>query len=159
MQRIEQLYRWHIDDARRLALLLCGEPALAEDLAHDAFVNCCARSVRLRDPERFRSYLLRAVARANIDRFRSERSRSGRERFVAVAEEQVHDAPASVALRLDVMTALDELPAEQRVVVVLRFWLGLPVDDIAAVLDVPTGTVKSRLSRALDRLEVLLRDG
>ena len=68
------------------------------------------------------------------------------------------DANAPTGDQIDVHRALQQLPLGQRQVVVLHHLCEMPVDDVAKALDIPVGTVKSRLSRARDALAPLLRE-
>jgi RNA polymerase sigma-70 factor (sigma-E family) len=150
---VEELYRCHVPDAVRLAYLLTGDHAAAQDIAQDAFLSAAPRFRLLRDPARFRAYLRRAVVRSVLMRRRSEerewaridRSRSG-------APDHTSAAHAGVAERLVLADALDRLPVRQRAALVLRYWHDLPEREIARVLGCAPGTVKSLLSRALATL-------
>ncbi|MYT71305.1 sigma-70 family RNA polymerase sigma factor [Streptomyces sp. SID8367] len=81
------------------------------------------------------------------------------ERLAALRQEDARDAADSRVLSLAVAQGLDQLPDQQRQVVVLRFYADLPVRDIAAELGVPEGTVKSRLHTAVRMLRARLREG
>ncbi|MFD8570544.1 sigma-70 family RNA polymerase sigma factor [Streptomyces sp. NPDC059639] len=81
------------------------------------------------------------------------------ERLAALRQEDARDAAESRVLSLAVAEGLDQLPDQQRQVVVLRFYADLPVRDIAAELGVPEGTVKSRLHTAVRILRARLREG
>jgi RNA polymerase sigma-70 factor (ECF subfamily) len=103
----------------------------------------------LRDPTGFDAWFDRILVNACRDRLR----RRGRIRFVALSE-SAHDRPTADPFRelLDsdeALRALDGLEPDHRAVIVLRYWADLTVDDIAARLGWPAGTVKSRLHRAL----------
>ncbi|NEB82235.1 sigma-70 family RNA polymerase sigma factor [Streptomyces sp. SID14478] len=80
------------------------------------------------------------------------------ERLAALRQEDARDAAESRVLSLAVAQGLDELPDQQRQVVVLRFYADLPVRDIAAELGVPEGTVKSRLHTAVRLLRARLHE-
>lgn len=147
------LYRTHIPAAVRLAYLLTGDAAAAHDVAHDAFLKVAGRLRTMRDPERFAGYLRRTVVRTVLMHRRSaERSQARAERNVRLDTADGGDPAASVADRVDVVTALGTLPPRQQAVLVLRFWLDLPEAEIARVIGCRPGTVKSTLSRGLDAL-------
>ncbi|MEU6660759.1 sigma-70 family RNA polymerase sigma factor [Streptomyces sp. NPDC046821] len=104
-----------------------------------------------------------AVVASNLamdwHRARSRQERLG-ERLAALRQEhRVQDAAESRVLSLAVAQGLDELPDQQRQVVVLRFYADLPVRAIAAELGIPEGTVKSRLHTAVRALRARLREG
>jgi RNA polymerase sigma-70 factor (ECF subfamily) len=67
------------------------------------------------------------------------------------------DTPTALAERDRVERALDRLPIDQRAVVVLHFHLGLPLTEVAQIVDIPVGTAKSRLSRGLEALRTAMR--
>ncbi len=155
--RLGALYAAHAPDAARLAYLLTGDRALAEDLVHDAFVRMAGRFRDLRDPGAFPAYLRRTVvnlARSHFRRKRVERAYLAREAgtpAIPVAEPSVHD---------EMWRALQRLPVRQRAAVVLRYYEDLTEAQTADVLACPVGTVKSMVSRAMARLrEELTRDG
>ena len=132
----------------------------AEDVAQDAFVRAYRRFASLRDRERFRAWLVRMTWRLAIDWKRSTRRRDAREdaarRLVPAAGNAQDDALAQDrSARL--WNAIDELPAKLRLVIVLSAIEGHGVRDVAALLAVPEGTVKSRLFEARRRLEARLR--
>jgi RNA polymerase sigma-70 factor (ECF subfamily) len=97
----------------------------------------------------------------NVCRDRLRRSRIVRR--IAVADEplrsQASDPYDQLIRQHDLLAAMDVLDADLRIVVVLRFWADLKVDDIAARLGWPSGTVKSRLHRAIDTMRDALADG
>lgn len=145
------LYSRHAPDAIRLAALLTGDPALAQDLVQDAFARLGGRLVHLRRPEAFEAYLRRTVV--NLARMQFRRRRVER------AWLQRQPGPGStpgpspgVEDREVLRQALHRLPSRQRSALVLRFYLDLPEREIADVLRCRPGTVGSLVSRGLARL-------
>jgi RNA polymerase sigma factor (sigma-70 family) len=109
------LYRAHVPAAVRLAYLLTGDAASAQDIAHDAFLKAAGRVRTMRDPERFAAYLRRAVVRTVLMRRRSaERSQARAERHARLGNAGESDPAASAAERIDVVAALATLPARQQ---------------------------------------------
>jgi len=147
---IETLYSAHFADGVRLAYLLCGDRAAAEDIAQDAFVKVAARLRRVRDPDKFWAYLRTSITRRVIDVARSEQRRTDRHRQLARMGDTTHGPSSS---DIDLIRAVAHLPPRQKAMVVLRFWADLSVPDIARTLGCPAGTVKSGLARALDTLK------
>lgn len=140
----------HLDRAYRLARAILRDPTEAQDATHDAFVQAWRKWATLRDPSRFEPWFDRILVNTCRNRLRSNRRRAT-------------DISAEVALvtgdhagRADerhvLGAAIEALPPDDRVVVALRFYRDLRVEDIAFRLGVPAGTVKSRLHRALKRL-------
>lgn len=162
------LVTMHQAAAFRVAYLLLGTPADAEDAAQEAFVKAYAAIGRFRAGRPFRPWLLEIVGNEARNRLRT---RGRRARLVdragallrgaaspdtAAAEEVVLAGEARAAVR----TALGALRREERAVVACRYLLDLSEAETAAALGIPAGTVKSRLSRGLARLrEELDRSG
>jgi RNA polymerase sigma-70 factor (sigma-E family) len=146
---LEQLYRAHAPDALRLAYLLTGDRELAQDLVQDAFVKVLGRFHDLRNRDAFWWYLRRAVvnlSRSHFRRRRVERAWLERQR----PEEAATDPDRGDQDRL--RRALMTLRAEQRAAIVLRFYEDLSEADTAEALGVAVGTVKSMVSRGMERL-------
>jgi RNA polymerase sigma-70 factor (sigma-E family) len=161
--RLAQLYAIHAADARRFAYAICGDRALAEDAVQEAFVRVAGRLGALRSPDAFGAYLrrtvvnvLRAGARA---RQRDERRVERQADLRPGPGPDEADVDSALARGDDVVwAALQALPERQRVAVVCRYWLDLPERDTARILGCRPGTVKSRLSRALESLRADLGD-
>ena len=157
-----ELLRLHQDAARRLARFLCG--ADGDDATQDAFVKSWSSLRRFRGDAPFRSWLLRIVANESRNRVRSAGRRNRYELRLAEDRASGEAAPSPEAAALDserrrlLLRAVDALPDHLREVVVCRHLLDLSEAETAAVLDAPAGTVKSRLSRALDRLRAELAE-
>lgn len=145
------LFRRHWRDAWRAAYAVTGRRALADDVAADAFERAFAALGRFDERRPFSPWLHRIVANRALDLLRAERR---------LADEELPDV-------VDVVTdhhggdrgllgAVAELSLERRVVVVLRYGVGMTPKQIAAALDLPVGTVNSRLARALDELRETL---
>jgi RNA polymerase sigma factor (sigma-70 family) len=149
----------HLDGAYRLAAVILGDALEAEDAVHDAAVAAWRSFGQLRDPAAFEAWFSRIVVNTCRDRLRSRRRRP----VVDVAAEllvaegpRAPDALAPLADRDALARAFAVLDPDETVVVVLRYWRDLTVDDIAARLGIPPGTVKSRLHHALGRLRTAL---
>jgi RNA polymerase sigma factor (sigma-70 family) len=140
-----------LDRAYRLAAVILRDPVEAEDATHDAALLAWRRWDELRDPIRFEAWFGRILVNACRDRLRARRRRLvGIGRFGDPSTEP--DIAEAVERRDRVARTLDRLPADERIVVALRYGVDLPAADIAALLGCPEGTVKSRLHRALRRL-------
>ena len=145
------LFRRHWRDAWRAAYAVTGRPALADDVAADAFERAFAALGRFDERRPFRPWLHRIVANRALDLLRAERRLAS-------------DEPPDVADLLPdhrggdrgLLAAVVDLPLERRVVVVLRYGVGMTPKQIGAALDLPVGTVNSRLARALEQLRETL---
>jgi RNA polymerase sigma-70 factor (ECF subfamily) len=133
----------------------------AEEVAQEAFARAYVRFETLRDRERFRAWLVRITWRLAIDRHRSNRRRQQREQVIDEVVDAAHDdAEDRAALRQRqerLWQAVDELPETLRSVIVLAALQGYDVREVATLLDLPEGTVKSRLFTARKRLAEALR--
>jgi RNA polymerase sigma-70 factor, ECF subfamily len=155
----EDLVRAHQHVAFRTACLLAGSPADAEEAAQEAFVKAWRAMPRFRAGAPFRPWLLAIVANEARSRRRAEGRRAAWTVRAAAAEppgDHVSGSPESALLvgerRAMLLDAIAALPERDRLVVTLRFLLDLSERETAAVLGCRQGTVKSRLSRALERL-------
>jgi RNA polymerase sigma-70 factor, ECF subfamily len=145
---LEALFRAHWPRAFRAAYLVTHDAAAAEDIAQEAFI-AAMRSLHRFDRRRpFGPWLHRIVVNRAIDWARARRLRGETELVDVPAPQRDHGGdPQGVA------EAIAQLPPEQRAVIVLRHLLEYTPGEIAELLDVPRGTVNSRLRRGLDALE------
>jgi RNA polymerase sigma factor (sigma-70 family) len=160
----EELVRRYQDLAVRTAFLASGGADDAEDAAQEAFVKAYRSLGRFRAGSPFRPWLLRIVANEARNRRRSANRRSGLALRAAEDRRSPDAAPSPEAAVLDretqafLLRAVEALPTSDRDVVVARYLLDLPEAETATMLGIPSGTVKSRLSRALARLRQRLDD-
>jgi len=152
-QLVEDLYRGHALRLTRMALLLVGDRASAEDVVQEAFLGLFRGLGRLSDPGRAGAYLRVSVLNGCRSVLRARKR--ARLRGTATDYPAVWSAE-SAALegeeRREVLQAIARLPRRQREVLVLRYFLGLSDSEIAADLGVSRGTVVSTASRALAAL-------
>jgi RNA polymerase sigma-70 factor (ECF subfamily) len=132
----------------------------AEDVAQEAFVRAYRSFRQLRDRDRFRAWLVRMTWRLALDRQRTERRRAARDHKPSVPEpvtpSGVDDLVARERAGL-LWQAIDALPEKLRVAVVLSAIEGHDIARVARLLDLPDGTVKSRLFLARQRLREALQ--
>ena len=135
----------------RLAYLMTGDRAVAEDLVQEAFVRFVGRLHSLRDPGAFDAYLRRTVINLSKNYFRRrslERSDLERQASQAPRVHEERDVSEYEAMRL----ALLGLPVRQRAAIVLRYYEDLPEAQIADLLRCRPATVRSLVSRGLEAL-------
>lgn len=121
----------------------------AEDVAQDAFARAFRNFSQLRDRDRFRAWLVRTAWRLAIDRRRGDKRRAAREETVALEPEASTEEVASARERAaHLWEAIDALPDKLRVVIVLAGIEGHDTREIASLLGIPEGTVRSRLFTA-----------
>ena len=131
----------------------------AEDVAQEAFARAYRKIGQLRDRDRFRAWLVKMTWRLAIDRWRAERRRISREESaLTLAPSRTADEAAEAHERARLLwLAIDGLPEKLRVVVVLAAIEEHDTREVARLLEVPEGTVKSRLFKARKRLAEALR--
>lgn len=144
---MEALFEAHWPRAHRAAYLVVHDAALAEDIAQEAFLAAIRNLDRFDRRRRFGPWLHRIVVNRAIDAARARGLRRETELTEETAGADAHDPPDRALLE-----ALGRLPPDQRAVVVLRHLLGYTPGEIARTLDLPRGTVNSRLRRGLDRM-------
>lgn len=138
---------------RRIAYALCGDWHRADDLLQTALTKLYVAWPRIRHEGGEEAYCRQIMVRANID---ESRRPWRRERPSDALPDVVAADPAPVEERSALFDALQDLPEQQRKVVVLRHWLGLSVRETAHELGIGEGTVKSHSSRGLAALEQVL---
>jgi RNA polymerase sigma-70 factor (sigma-E family) len=154
---VTALYQVHAVGMIRLAAVMLGDRAAAEDVVQDAFCALYRRFGSLDQPDRALAYVRSCVLNGCRSEFRS-RMRTSRRAASALSPDAAsaeHDALVSEEHR-EVLRALRRLPDRQREALVLRFFLDLPEPEIARSMGISQGTVKSTTSRALAALARLL---
>jgi RNA polymerase sigma-70 factor (ECF subfamily) len=154
-EAVEALFQRHWPDAYRAAYLIARDRAAAEDIAQEAFLAAVRALPRFDRRCPLRPWLHRIVVNRAIDwsRARALRQEVGVDR---VPEPAGGPPAADEALDDDLAGALAALSPDHRAVVVLRYLLELTPGEIARALDLPRGTVNSRLRRGLDALSAAL---
>ena len=141
--RAQQVHVW------RFLRRLLGDPALAEDVAQETFVRIYTRLDGFTFQAKFTTWMLQIARNAGIDALRG---RERRARLAAAVESRPPRPDISPDQRAELQAALDSLPVDLRTILLLVEVLGLRYGEAAAVLDLPVGTVRSRVFRARRRL-------
>lgn len=161
----ETIVRQYQGLAFRTAYLLCGSAADAEEAAQDGFVKAYRALGRFRRGAPLRPWLLRIVANEARNRRRSAGRREALALRAATQDRPGDAVPSPEAAlvsaeeRTRLLAAVNELSEEHRLAIACRYFLELSEEETAAALGVRRGTVKSRLSRALERLRERLEEG
>jgi len=154
----------HLDALFNLAIYLTRNRPQADDLVQETYLRAFRFSHRFEPGTNLRAWLFKILRNTFLTFYRL------REREPALAEDGVpdwdtpifHDAPeetgAAMEAHTDLERALSRLPAEFRMVLLLAEVEGMPLDEVARVMDCPVGTVKSRIFRGKERLRELLKD-
>ncbi|HJP65830.1 MAG TPA: SigE family RNA polymerase sigma factor [Actinomycetota bacterium] len=154
--RLADLYVRHGPGAVRLAYLITGDRALAEDLAQEAFARLAARFLDIRAPEAFEAYLRKTVVNLCNSHFRRKRvERAYLERVGGTLD--IETFQPDVDSKQLIRQALFQLPPRQRAAIVLRYYGDLSEVETARILGCRVGTVKSLVSRGMDKLRIEVR--
>jgi RNA polymerase sigma-70 factor (ECF subfamily) len=145
----EELFSRHWLRAWRLAFSVIGSGSAADDVAQDAFERAFRHLPEFNGRSSFRTWLSRIVVNRAIDLGRRQRPLAPLEAADAFAS---LDPADDIVRDRDLFDAVLGLPAERRLVVALRYWARHSPPEIAVILDLPLGTVHSRLARALTEL-------
>jgi RNA polymerase sigma-70 factor (ECF subfamily) len=143
-----------VDRLYGVATLILRDPDRAQDAVQEALVSAWKDVRALRDPDAWDAWLHRITVWACYRVAKKERRRKMVELKVVPDPDRTvaSDSASALANRDLIERQLNDLPIDHRSVVVLRFYLDLPLDEVADILDIPVGTVKSRLHRALASL-------
>jgi RNA polymerase sigma-70 factor (ECF subfamily) len=158
----EELVTIYQDLAMRTAYVVLGDHDEATDAAQDAFVKAFYALGTFRVGAPFRPWLMRIVANEAINRRRALQRRADlsiratREAAASGSPRTPEDAVLAGERRDELLSAVNSLSPQDRLIIHYRYWLELPEAETAAALGVARGTVKSRLSRALVRLREAL---
>jgi RNA polymerase sigma-70 factor (ECF subfamily) len=131
------------------ARLILRDPHLAQDAVQETLIRAWRSLPGLRDPEAFEHWLHSMVVRACIDLIRRRRRRVTEVELEPIHDPFTRDDAGRIADRDQLDRALARLEPEARAVVVLHFYLDLPLAQVAEMLGIPVGTAKSRLHRSL----------
>jgi RNA polymerase sigma-70 factor (sigma-E family) len=157
-EAVTRLFSAHYRQLVRFATLLIGDRAVAEELVQDAYVQLHRRWRRLRDPHRALGYLRTSVVNAA----RSAHRRRGVADRYAASLPPPRDAPSAefgalgALAHAEVVAALRALPTRQREALVLRYYLDLSESEIADVMGISRGAVKSHAARGIAALRTML---
>jgi RNA polymerase sigma-70 factor (ECF subfamily) len=138
------------------ARLITREPERAKDAVQETFARAWRDLPGLRDPDRFDAWLRRLLVNACIDEVRRARRHALEVELTEINHPAIADSAVAVADRDALERGFRRLDAEQRSLIVLHYYLDLPLPEIAAAMRLPEGTVKSRLHRARSSMRAAL---
>jgi RNA polymerase sigma-70 factor (ECF subfamily) len=136
------------DSLYAVAQRILRDSALAEDALQNALVIVWRRIPHLREPDRFEAWCHRILVHACYDESQRARRWTANVRVLPVNGPSTPDGSASLAARDELERAFRRLPVDQRAVFVLHHYVGLPLVEIAEILEIPAGTARSRLHYA-----------
>jgi RNA polymerase sigma-70 factor (ECF subfamily) len=135
-----------------VAGLILRDPDLARDAVQDALIRAWRDLPGLRDPARLDAWLHRLTVNACIDVLRRRRRRPMEVELSPMASPSIGDDTARIADRDQLERGFRRLTPEQRAILVLHYYVGMPVPTIAETIGIPVGTATSRLHRAIEAL-------
>ena len=145
------------DPLYAVAYRILRDAGLAEDALQNALVLAWRRLPRLRDVDRFEAWIHRIQVHACYDESQRARQWTATVRVLPMEGPSTPDSSSSLADRDELERAFRSLSLEQRAVFVLHHYLGLPLVEIAELLEIPAGTARSRLHYAIAALRDVLR--
>jgi RNA polymerase sigma-70 factor, ECF subfamily len=160
----EALVHGSVDRLYAIAYRILRDADAAEDAVQQALIEMWDDLPDLRDPERFEGWSYRLVVRAAYHEARRRPMGGGRIRRITLIETvedaaTIDDPVSRIACRDELERAFRDLSPEHRAILVLRFYVGLPVNEIATALQIPAGTAASRLHYALRDLRAACEAG
>jgi RNA polymerase sigma-70 factor (ECF subfamily) len=151
----ERLYSQYADDVLRVSYFYLGDRQKAEDVCQDVFVRLLTRTPDIQ-PGHEKAWLLKVALNRCRDLWRA----AWVKRVVLGSPFDCIPAPDDIEFRTektDLMEAVSRLPVAFKEVILLHYYQGFGISEIAMMLDLPEGTISSRLSRARKKLEVMLK--
>jgi len=151
-----ELARTSVMRLDQVARLILRDPELARDAVQEALIRAWRDLPKLRDPDRFDAWLRRLIVNSCLDQARHRRRRVLEIELTPIHAPATPDETGAHADREEVDQVMRTLDDQGRAIVVLHYFLGLPLTEVAATLGTPVGTVKSRLHRALRDMRVAI---
>ena len=158
MATFEELYERYATDVLRVCYFYLGDRQKAEDVCQDVFVRLITTSPQLQEG-REKAWLLKVALNRCRDLWRGawlKRVVLGSPAFELVPAPDEID---SLADRQEIMQAINQLPAAFKEVILLHYYQGYGISEIAEMMELPEGTISSRLSRGRKKLESILKGG
>ena len=153
---VDRLLRDHYDVVRSVCHRIVANPADADDAVQNALIAIVRALPSFDGRAKFSTWVYRIATNAALDEVRRIRRRPVPTDHDTLTPSPTGERTGAVDAQIDVRAALEKLPEEYRVAMVLRHVADLDYADIAVILDVPVGTVRSRLARGRDQLGTLL---
>ena len=153
----ERLYTQYADDVLRVAYFYLGDKQKAEDVCQDVFMRLLTRTPEIQEGHE-KAWLLKVALNRCRDLWRA----AWVKRVVLGSPFECIPAPDEIAQRTektDLMEAVSKLNPTFKEVILLHYYQGFGISEIAQMLDLPEGTISSRLSRARKKLETMLKGG
>jgi RNA polymerase sigma-70 factor (ECF subfamily) len=151
-----QLARAAVARLDAAARLILRDPELAHDAVQEGLLRGWRDLRGLRDPDRFDAWLRQLVVHACIDILRRRRHRAIEVELTPIDDVAVRDIASAIVDRDALDQALQRLDPENRAIVVMHYFLGMPLPEVARTLGIPLGTAKSRLHRSIQAMRLTI---
>lgn len=156
-----ELVRRHYASVVNVVYRMCGDASLAEDMAQETFLRAWSNLASFRPKASLRHWLYRIAVNATLDVLRRKTEEPVEDEIIQMVSDQAPGPEATVIEKeqaADLQQKLKSLPEASRTVLVLREFGGLSYQEIATTLELPVGTVMSRLNYARTRLREMLKE-
>ncbi len=158
---LEKLYHRHFNKTYRTAYLVTRDHQMAEDVAQEAFFKAFSNLDALRDLDKFGPWVNVIASNYAIDMLRKKKKMIFTDNFAAHADRNPGNSPQDAWEKseeaLEIRNALLLLEPEEREILVLKYFNELSIIEISSFINVPQGTIKSRLFRARKKIRKLLQ--
>ncbi len=158
---LERLYKEHFPRVYRTAYFVTGNHQMAEDVAQEAFLKAFTNLHKLQERHKFGSWINVIASNHAVDILRKNKKVFFTDNMETYGGEAVDDNPTECWDRKEKMeevrNALARLEPEEREIIVLKYFNELSIKEIAALIKAPSGTIKSRLFRARDKIRSILQ--
>jgi RNA polymerase sigma-70 factor (ECF subfamily) len=156
--RLDHKLAEHRAKLHRMAVAWCGNPALADDLVQDTLAKALEKQEQLKDDERLGAWLYKILHNCWMEHLRTQKPELNIDEMELTCTDCPEKQFAEDQLVEQVRAAVETLPISQRQVMTLIDLEGCGYEQVAAILDIPVGTVMSRLSRARDAMKKRLQN-
>jgi RNA polymerase sigma-70 factor (ECF subfamily) len=156
--RLDHKLAEHRAKLHRMAVAWCGNPALADDLVQDTLAKALEKQEQLKDDERLGAWLYKILHNCWMEHLRTQKPELNIDEMELTCTDCSEKQFAEDQLVEQVRAAVETLPISQRQVMTLIDLEGCGYEQVAAILDIPVGTVMSRLSRARDAMKKRLQN-
>ena len=157
-EQLERLYSLYADDVLRVAYFYLGDKQKAEDVCQDVFVRLLTKGPQIEEGHE-KAWLLKVALNRCRDLWRGawvKRVVLGSPKFELVP---APDEIGKLTDQQELMSAINQLPASFKEVILLHYYQGYGITEIAEMMELPEGTISSRLSRGRKKLEQILKGG
>ena len=158
---MENLYLEHFPRVYRTAYFVTGDHQMAEDVAQEAFLKAFANLHKLQERQKFASWISVIASNHAVDLLRKNKKVFFTDNMETYGGEDLSDNPTECWDKKEtsqaVRDALARLEPEEREIIVLKYFNELSIKEIASLIKAPSGTIKSRLFRARDKIRLLLQ--